>query len=184
MPVPLLLLILVQARPTTLSIVAGAILIALGEGLRAWGVVHIGSRSRTRGADVGPLVRSGPFRWSRNPLYMGNILILLGVATMGNEAIPLGITLLLVPLHYSLVVRWEESRLASTHGEAYAAYQETVPRWLGRAASFSAPTPPGEPTDKARESGRDWRSAFRSERSTVLAIATMLLAMYLRIFMG
>ena len=58
----------------------GLTLVAVGESIRLWAVRHIGVISRTRSDRLGPLVANGPFRYLRNPLYLGNILLWLGFA--------------------------------------------------------------------------------------------------------
>src|SRR5882757_8203858 len=86
-PLPLALAILVipegRTQPSAL-IGAGAVLVAIGEGIRLWGVRHIGSISRTRSDRLGPLVASGPFALVRNPLYVGNIALWVGFALSAN----------------------------------------------------------------------------------------------------
>src|SRR3954470_9447292 len=63
-PIPFALSILAIPATRTQSAVflgAGAVLVALGEWIRLWGVRHIGAISRTRSDRLGPLVASGPF---------------------------------------------------------------------------------------------------------------------------
>lgn len=167
LPVPLLLVALVQ-RPTAWA--PGLVLVALGEGVRLAAVGHIGAPSRTRGADVGPLVTSGPYGWVRNPLYVGNLLMWAGVGVIQWPA-ALGMVPLLAG-YYQLIVAWEEENLARTLGAPYRAYREAVPRWLPR-----RPRQPG---------GGTWSPsrAFRSERSTLLALAVVLGLLGLRSALG
>ncbi|RUP00004.1 isoprenylcysteine carboxylmethyltransferase family protein [Hyphomicrobium sp.] len=77
------------------------------------------------------LVTSGIFRWSRNPIYTGGTLVMLGLALLGGLD---WIVVLTAPsvliLHFG-VVRPEESYLAGRFGEAYRLYQQRVPRYLG-----------------------------------------------------
>lgn len=76
------------------------------------------------------LVTKGPYRFSRNPLYVARILILEGVASLlhspGVAVIGLA---LFVGLHAFLVPR-EERRLAVRHGQDYVAYRNKVSRWI------------------------------------------------------
>lgn len=76
------------------------------------------------------LVTEGPYRRSRNPLYLARLLTLAGAAVLLSS---LGITVLtggLVFLLQFLIVPREESRLIVRYGARYVDYRETVPRWL------------------------------------------------------
>src|SRR5262245_21693316 len=57
----------------------GVALTAAGEALRLWGVHHIGAISRTRSDRLGPLVDSGPFAIVRNPQYIVNLWLWVGL---------------------------------------------------------------------------------------------------------
>ncbi len=139
----------------------GSGLALAAELLRLAAVRHIGPASRTRGPEVGALASGGPYRFSRNPLYVANLGLWTAVALGGMHWLGAALILLLV-LHYALVVRWEESRLQQTHPDAYLRYLQQVPRWLGTGA--------GQPRLAARVS---WRVALRSERSS-LAVLVLL----------
>jgi protein-S-isoprenylcysteine O-methyltransferase Ste14 len=77
------------------------------------------------------LVTSGLYRYSRNPMYVGVLLILAGWA-IGFRSWPLAIYAQGVAIAVHLrVVLHEEPFLARTHPKAWARYQSTVPRWLG-----------------------------------------------------
>jgi protein-S-isoprenylcysteine O-methyltransferase Ste14 len=76
-----------------------------------------------------PLVRKGVFRLSRNPIFLGMMLTLLGLFLV----IPNALTLLAFVMGVVLIqiqVRLEEEFLARTHGEEYAEYRGRVRRWL------------------------------------------------------
>jgi len=76
------------------------------------------------------LVSSGPFRYSRNPIYLGLLLVVVGCAFALNSAWQLGAAvLLLLLLHFGVVLR-EERFLAATFGDAYRDYTRRVRRWL------------------------------------------------------
>ncbi len=78
------------------------------------------------------VVTTGVFSISRNPLYLGGIGILVGLALAFN--LPWAIVLLLpalVACHYILIVP-EERYLTEKFGEAYRSYVEKVDRWIGR----------------------------------------------------
>src|SRR6516162_11621904 len=76
LPLPLVAaLLLIPAEPDAAGVslwITGALVVAIGEGIRLWAVHHIGAISRTRSDRLGPLISSGPFALIRNPLYVGN----------------------------------------------------------------------------------------------------------------
>lgn len=152
----------------------GLLIIAVGEALRLLAVGHIGLPSRTRAEGVGTLVRSGPYAWVRNPLYLGNILLFTGLGTVLWPSALLAAPLLAV--HYQLIVRWEESNIAARLGDPYRRYLDEVPRWLPR-----APARGGVGPGPARFVGT-WSAskALRSERSTLIAIGGVLLLLCMR----
>lgn len=134
-------------------------MLGLGEAIRLVSVAHIGPASRTRGDEVTQLITTGPYGRLRNPLYVGNVLIWTGVGLVSGP-VWAAAWFALMCVHYSLVVRWEESNLLTTLGEPYRAYLERVPRWL--------PTGPGG------EGRSDLGRALRSERSTYLTLGAAL----------
>jgi protein-S-isoprenylcysteine O-methyltransferase Ste14 len=76
-----------------------------------------------------PLVRKGVFGLSRNPIFLGMMLTLLGLFLV----IPNAVTLLVFVLGVVLIqiqVRLEEEFLSNMHGEEYAQYRRSVRRWL------------------------------------------------------
>lgn len=76
------------------------------------------------------LVENGPYRFSRNPIYIGLLLIYFGLATaLTSVWALLFLPALLAVVHYGIVLR-EESYLTKKFGAAYKSYQARVPRWL------------------------------------------------------
>jgi len=89
-PIPFLILMLIYADASIVSFIVGFVIALSGEAIRLWGVSWAGSETRTTGAGVGGtfLVISGPFAHVRNPLYVGNILIYLGIGIMSMALFP------------------------------------------------------------------------------------------------
>ena len=87
----------------------------------------------------GYLLRSGPYRWSRNPMYTGEATVWAGWALFyASPAVWAG--LVTVSAAFATIVPWEERRLLERFGEDYRAYLADVPRWVPRAPR--RPRPP------------------------------------------
>ena len=78
------------------------------------------------------LVTSGPFAWSRNPIYLGNTLVLVGVGLAFANPWFLAAALLAVPAVTRLAIEREERHLALLFGPAWDAYCRRTGRWFGR----------------------------------------------------
>ena len=77
------------------------------------------------------LMTTGPYAYTRNPMYVAELALWLGWATLfGSLVILLGFVVLTVVI--ILLVPWEERGLETQFGETYRQYQTRVPRWLGR----------------------------------------------------
>jgi protein-S-isoprenylcysteine O-methyltransferase Ste14 len=81
------------------------------------------------------LVTSGVYAWTRNPMYLGLSLLLLGWAINLGTLTPLVLALLFIPLIRHVQIRPEERALRARFGEDYARYCQRVNRWLGRRRS-------------------------------------------------
>lgn len=148
--------------------VIGLVLIVAGEYFRLAGVAAAGTKTRRRSRNVQRLVTYGIFGWSRNPLYNGNFLVWIGFCVISGVLWFLPAAVLLFAAEYSLIVRYEEGVLESTFGRQYLDYKNTVPRWL--------PKKPSEP-----EAGEhDWPEAWRSEISTFIQYAVLMIAFFVK----
>jgi protein-S-isoprenylcysteine O-methyltransferase Ste14 len=88
-PIPFLLIMIVFAKPSIVSLTVGFVLVVLGEAVRFWGVSIAGSETRTTGAVGGTyLITNGPFAFVRNPLYVGNMMLYAGVGVMSMALFP------------------------------------------------------------------------------------------------
>ena len=138
-PLPFLVLMVVFARPSIVSIVSGFVLVILGECVRFWGVSIAGAETRTTGTVGGTyLITNGPFAYVRNPLYVGNMLVYIGVGVMSMALFPW----LIVAaagwffLQYTIIITGEEEYLRTRFGEAYGAYCREVHRFVPRAVPY------------------------------------------------
>ncbi|MEL6610021.1 MAG: isoprenylcysteine carboxylmethyltransferase family protein [Pseudomonadota bacterium] len=110
----------------------GGSLVAIGVGLMVWAVVTMARARTTVIPHMSPdaLVTDGPFRFSRNPIYLGDGLVLAG-AVLWWGAWPL---LVLVPVFGWVItarfIRAEEARLISHFGPQFHAWAAKTRRWI------------------------------------------------------
>jgi protein-S-isoprenylcysteine O-methyltransferase Ste14 len=117
-------------RPAT--VVAGALVTAVGLGLSFTGVVAV-IRHRTTIVPhhaVATLLTSGVYRLSRNPMYTGLAVAYLGLALLSDSWWPLALWPLVILAVRSLAIRPEEEYLTQRFGQIYTDYQTRVRRWL------------------------------------------------------
>jgi protein-S-isoprenylcysteine O-methyltransferase Ste14 len=99
-------------------------------GVSAFAALRRCNTSAQFGEPVSSLVQRGPYRVSRNPLYLALLTVLLGFAfVLNNGWLLIGSAILLLLLD-RLVVRREEVFLSTLFGAAYVSYRENVRRWL------------------------------------------------------
>ncbi|MBI3193610.1 MAG: isoprenylcysteine carboxylmethyltransferase family protein [Ignavibacteriae bacterium] len=167
-PIPFLIVMLIFAKPTLISMMFGFILVILGEYFRLWGVAIAGSETRTTGPVGGTfLVTTGPFAYVRNPLYLGNMLIYFGIGTMSFALFPwltVGAYIYFY-VQYSFIVSLEEEHLAQKFGDEYERYTKSVPRF------FPSLIPYKRGTNEQPE--LDWKRGFISEKRTLQAIVLL-----------
>ena len=120
------------ARPRPATLIAGAAVSLVGVLLRAWASGHI------RKNDA--LAVSGPYAYTRNPLYLGSFILGLGF-TIGSGRWWLGILFAALFLGiYLPVMRVESATLAQLFGESFQAYASKVPLFLPRLTPYRAGT--------------------------------------------
>ena len=110
-----------------LRFVVGIPLALLGGMLAVWGMVTVGWRN-TSGLKGG-FVSYGPYRFTRNPQYVGDIVFFIGVGVIANSVF-LWIAHLLLALVFVVAPRTEEPWLEEQYGDAYREYRRRVPRFL------------------------------------------------------
>lgn len=177
-PIPFLILMIVFENASVSSLVTGFIIALLGEAIRLWGVSWAGSETRTTGKVGGTyLIISGPFAYVRNPLYVGNILIYLGLGIMSYAMFPYLqiIALLFFIAQYYLIVKAEEEYLFNTFGGQYKKYFESVPRFFPRFTPHRDASVE-QPTFKIHE-------GLKSERRTLQALFAVSILILVKFFL-
>ena len=141
---PLTLVLLILARPTLESFLAGLVLTLVGESLRLWALGYTGQPTRSQDLVAPELITAGPYSVVRNPLYLGNVLNALGVtvAAMGGHGprdgllLFLGAVLSLVVV-YGACIAVEEDFLVARFGDDYEDYRSRVPTLVPRRLRLS-----------------------------------------------
>ena len=115
---------LVLARPTWASWRIGLTIAAVGELVRVWAAGHL-EKSRE-------VTRSGPYRWTSHPLYVGSSILALGVIVAARSVVVGVLVSLYMGATIGAAIRTEEAFLRRTFGQAYDDYKrsaaEPVPR--------------------------------------------------------
>jgi protein-S-isoprenylcysteine O-methyltransferase Ste14 len=153
--------VLVLARPTAFSILLGLPLVVLGEAARVWASGHIEKTLK--------LATGGPYAHSRNPLYVGSLLLALGVAVAcASPWVVLAVGVYFVAF-YPAVMREEADFLRKKFPE-YARWEAEVPLFRPRLT-------PGGP----RESRFEWsRVRVNREWRTAAALPLIAALLYVR----
>lgn len=109
------------------ALAVGGVAFVAGNLLAFWGAGRIGTVATVGIEDR--LVTSGPYRWSRNPQYLGDVLVIAGATLLYNSA-PMVIPALLGCLAAVLAPLAEEPWLRERYGRGYEEYLERVPRYF------------------------------------------------------
>jgi protein-S-isoprenylcysteine O-methyltransferase Ste14 len=142
-------LALLLARPSGLSLLLSLPLVLGGEALRIWASGHIEKTRR--------LATGGPYARTRNPLYLGSVLLALGLATASASSwVVLAVAAYLLAF-YPSVMREEASFLRQAFPEEYGLWARDVPLFFPR---IDAAGPRQTTFSWARvAANREWRTA-------------------------
>jgi len=116
------------------------------------------------------LVTAGLLNHARNPLYIGNILVMGGLVTIHNHPWVYGIGLPVTLFSYCAIVAAEEAFLSGRFGEEYAEYRRRVPRWLPKLHGLGA---------TLRGLSIDWRRVLLQEYGSIYIALAFPLALML-----
>jgi protein-S-isoprenylcysteine O-methyltransferase Ste14 len=105
---------------------------AIGSGIGSWAFLTFGLKN-TIGIDS-KLITHGPYRFSRNPQYMGDSMNILGYLVLSNSIMVLIIGILGISLNL-LAPLLEEPWLEEQYEEDYLEYKRKVPRFIGKVAA-------------------------------------------------
>jgi len=128
---PLAVAVLLFARPTLSSILLGALVGLIGLGLRAYAASYL------RKQEV--LTVTGPYAYTRNPLYLGSAILALGTGIATRSWISALLLLVYFAIFYFAVMRREERELHVRHGAFFEEYARAVPLFIPRVTAAKIP---------------------------------------------
>jgi protein-S-isoprenylcysteine O-methyltransferase Ste14 len=121
-----------EIRPPLVSVVAGIVIFAAGEGLRVWAKVALGRyftyTVQTSGDQ--PVITSGPYRVLRHPSYTGILLMVIGAGATWGNWLGLGALTLMTLVGLSYRIHVEEKALLNDLGDRYRSYAEDHKRLI------------------------------------------------------
>lgn len=130
-----LYLLLAPRYVTSRSLAIGAAVALVGLLVRAWASGHIMKNDR--------LATSGPYAFTRNPLYFGSFLIAVGFATAAHWAL-VAIVALFFLLIYAPTMAREKANISGRFPDAYAQYEQNVPAFFPRPSPWGGQGMPAE----------------------------------------
>ena len=138
------------AQPTWRSLAAGAAVALSGQAIRLWAAGHL-EKSRE-------VTTSGPYRFTRHPLYAGSSMMALGVAVGCRSVVVAVMVLLYMATTITAAIRSEEAFLRARFGDAYDAYAKSRGTRVSRRFSWE----------------RAWRNKeYRSVTGLILFLAVL-----------
>jgi protein-S-isoprenylcysteine O-methyltransferase Ste14 len=156
---------------TWVALDALGLLVALaGQALRFYtlGQVQDGTSGQGAVLEARALNTRGPYAHVRNPLYLGNLGLCIGLMMLAHDGWVLALGLAFFFGEYHFIIRAEEAFLREQFGERFTAYCGVVRRWVPRLSPAST---------GALRAGFDWRRALKKEHNPFAAWASGALAL-------
>jgi protein-S-isoprenylcysteine O-methyltransferase Ste14 len=143
---------------------------ALGQALRAWvlGQVPDGTSGQNERLIATELNTAGPYARTRNPLYLGNFLITLGLCLAAHDVALLFLVCALFAVQYRAIIAAEEGFLGKRFGARFDEYRSRVPRFWPRLAAREVAASPRP---------WSWRRVLRKEHNPFAAWAMVFIAL-------
>lgn len=163
-------LYLALSQPTPRWFLIGLTVAAAGLALRVWAAGHL---KKWRA-----LTTSGPYRWTRNPLYLGSFVMGLGFAAASANLLLVIVFVISYVSIYVPVMKREEGELERGYGEDFQVYRHSVPLFLP--IPTKRESGPGSPR-VAQEGNFQWRRViFNREYNAVIGFAVIAVAVWLK----
>ena len=173
-PIPLAIYILYNSHPKIQNVLIGFTLITIGESLRMWAVSYAGGVTRTTKVGAPSLCTSGPYSYTRNPLYIGNMVIYSGVVFVAgslNISSTLIITWVFFTIQYYLIINLEQNTLIGIFGKEYEKYINNVPKLFPRFSSWK---------NKDKYMAMKFSKTIKTEKRTFQNIILLILIIFFK----
>jgi protein-S-isoprenylcysteine O-methyltransferase Ste14 len=161
------------ARPTLQTIAVGAAVGTVGLWLRACAAGYLHKKET--------LTVTGPYAYTRNPLYLGSAILCAGVGIATHSWIAAALLLIYFAVFYSIVMRREEGELRRFHAAAFAVYAKSVPLFFpklgGAKISSDGSGSPGAFSFAQYRKNHEWQAAV----GFVLILAALLILWRVRL---
>lgn len=174
-PIPIALSIIYFAQPENQNILLGFMVLLVGELIRMWSVSYAGGETRTTSVGAPSLCTAGPYGYVRNPIYVGNMLMYLGIVIIAgspNLMLMVLATMSFFIIQYSLIISLEEEKLDELFGPEYVTYKSNVRAILPRFTRWK--------TDDDRRS-LSIMKLVKTEKRTLQNVAFILTLIVIRI---
>jgi len=119
---PGIILTVVLAKPSLYSILGGVAICILGLLIRTWACCHIQKEKE--------LTISGPYQYTRNPLYLGNLILGISIAVGSWSWWAFGIFSAYFLIFYPVVIKLEKEKMERLFPQQYANYKKKVPLFV------------------------------------------------------
>ncbi len=177
-PIPLAILLIYFSSPIYPYSLIGLVFVLIGEIIRMSAVSHAGGRTRTTKVGAPSLCTSGPYSRTRNPLYLGNVIIYSGVCLLsgGPYLVEMfSITLIYFIIQYALIISLEEEALTTLFKDDYLTYCKNVPRLFPRLISWQK--------IPVKNTSLSLLKTLRTEKRTLQNIALFITTIYSKSFL-
>jgi protein-S-isoprenylcysteine O-methyltransferase Ste14 len=152
------------ARPTPRLLLAGGALALVGLLVRAWAAGTIHKEKE--------LTTTGPYAYTRNPLYVGSFLLGLGVVVAGGRWVFVALFVVFYLGVYGRTMAGEAELLTDLFGDRFRDYRSKVPAFVPRLTPYRAPDGPGRGFTLAQyRRNREWEAALGTAAGFAFLVA-------------
>ena len=174
-PIPIAIMIIYFSRNINVFMPIGILFLLIGESIRVWSVSFAGGETRTIKVGAPALCTAGPYSYVRNPIYLGNMLMYIGIVIIAGSPNLFLMVLTVFSffiIQYTLIISLEEETLDELFGDEYVEYKKNVPSILPRLKKWS---------NKDDRIPSSLIKTLKTEKRTLQNVALILILVALRV---